>query len=335
MATAWRDVLRRLVWTCGCIVAVHAGFALATLLQAGEWPQWQRYFELVAAYTPAGEGLGLEAVPPSGAWIAMAAVYVASLLGCLLVLPQLRSRRGTAAVACVAGVTLMGVAQLSIFVGKSTPERLYSAAVPLVIVLAFWSDRLSRRGVGSAPTRFVVASSAHAALFLCFLQLSPWPREWWEHDSERSLGSTRIAKKVSGCAGFPACLWDPPAATFAAAIAEQMILEMVPEDAPLAVFLSSRATTELLIRTGRPHAFPLNKPFQDGLVPSQRTRIANAPHRLEAGDLIFVKPLLLSGTNRANRLSKAIVKRLCEREFECVPERGGRFVHVFRLQPRS
>lgn len=331
----WARCWQRLAWTAGSTLGLQAGFAALTFLQSGSWPSWRMYLALISAYTPGGRGIGLAAIPAIGTWVAMTAIYATSLFGCVLALPLVRSRAGAAALACIGSVTLMGVAQFSIYVGKSAPERIYPAALPVVVVLAFWAERLSRRARRATSTRLVVACTAYAALLLCLEQLSPRALEWWHHDTETWLGSRRIASNLHGCAAFPECLWDPPAASRAAERLEGLIERFDPGDGPIGVFLSSPATTEVLIRSGRPHVFPLNKPFQDGLVLANAARIALAPHALEAGDVIFVRALLRKERRPSENLLRVLLHRVCDEEFVCRRIMMHAGVEVMRLEARS
>jgi hypothetical protein len=115
--------------------------------------------------------------------------------------------------------------------------------------------------------------------------------------------------------------------------AERLIRENVPPGEAVAVFLGENATTEVLFRSGRRHAFPLSAPFQDGLVGSNGKRILNAPHTLAPGDLIFVTRESLAVKTWGNWLLRSIVDRICS-EFECRVENRVGEITVERLHAR-
>jgi hypothetical protein len=333
--TRWRaDLAKRLGLCLLAIAVLQAGFWAFVELRTGAAPDWGAYFDLVRAYTPAGWGLHMRAVPQIGGWVAVLALYLASLLGCATALTRARSEREGAVLAVAMGITLMGVAKLSVYVGMSTPARLYSVVLPSLFVLGLGLDRLTRGDLARLPAlRHVVRWTACCGLLLLALELETPLREWVAHDSEKSLGSDQFVMHVAGCASFPECVLAPTPSRKLSVAMEALLAKYAPAPAGFALVLGEREMTEVLFRSGRRNLVALNVPSQDALIVSNALRIVELPHLLKSGDIV-----LTSSAPRSNRILRGLEDRLRSRlcdEFECRElERRG-VIRVLRLAARS
>ena len=333
--TRWRADLAKRLGVCLLAIAVlQAGFGAFVKLRTGAAPDWRAYFDLVRAYTPAGWGIHMTAIPQIGGWVAVLALYLASLLGCAIALTRVRSEREGAVLAVAMGITLMGVAKLSVYVGMSRPARLYSVALPSVFVLGLGLDRLTRGDLARLPgLRHVVRWTACCGLLLLALELEMPLREWASHDSEKSLGNGQFVMHVAGCASFPECVLAPTPSRKLSVDLEALLAKYAPAPAGFALVLGEREMVEVSFRSGRRNLVALNVPSQDTFLVSNAMRIAELPHLLKSGDIV-----LTSSSSRLNRSLTRLLERLrsglCD-EFECreLERRGA--IRVLRLAARS
>jgi hypothetical protein len=228
----------------------------------------------------------------------------------------------------------MGIAQFSIYVGMSMPNRLYSVVLPSLFVLGFGLDRLTRGDLARLPAlRHVVRWTACYGLLLLAFEVETPLREWAAHDSARSLGSDRFVSHVAGCASFPECVLAPiPSRKFSADV-EALLVKYAPAPAGFALVMGERDLPEVLFRSGRRNLVALTVPSQDALTVSNLIRIGKLPHHLKSGDIVLTS----SGPRRNlrfKRLEDQLRSRICD-EFECRElERRG-VMTVLQLAARS
>jgi len=300
----------------GSVALVHGVVASGVRLDSGQWPQWARYLDFIRSFSPAGRGVSLLPAPLGGAWVAVVLAYLASLIGCVYSLPQTRGRKAAARLAAVAGLTLMGIAQLTYWLGLSIQSRLANVAAPAVVVTAFWADRLLRPGALPSASRSATRVCLAAVVLLIAVLHAPSLRIWAEH-SPRPLGSDSV---VGGCDAFPACLVDSTPILPQSRDALELLAAHAAGQGVAGIFVAPDVTAEVTIRSGRPHAFPITHPGHDATSPRNAAWILQQPHRLVAGDVILVDREALRSTDAlgAMPLMRALVARLCDREFRCV-----------------
>jgi hypothetical protein len=329
-----RFALRRCAPALGCISVVHVAHALVLRGVSGEWPHWDRYLELIASFSPRG-GIALVAAPLGGAWVLVVLVYLGSLIACAHSLPFVRSQRGEARLAVVTGLTLTGIAQLSYWLGLSIGYRLSNVCIPAILVAAYWGERLQRSR--DLPTAFRAAStlSLSMALVLIAMQSASHMEMWLRHTRPDSLGIAPAVAQLGGCDAFPACVLQPRVVYPETETALELLDRYAPRQRELAVFLSAPATTEVSIRSGKPHVFPLVDPLHDALVGRNAEWIERQPHGLVAGDAILVDETVLHASGLSGEsLLRRLFERLCGNEFSCdeIERRGA--IRVLRLAPR-
>lgn len=331
-----RSTLARVSYASLSVAVIHVAFAAFVQLRTSHWPLWDAYIELVFAYTPAGSGVLLLIPPKIGAWVTLAGIYGASLLGCAWTLPRVRSAAGAGSLAAVLGLTAMGIAGFGMYLGRASSWWLHATAIPPIVLLTFWIDRLTCRST-QAPRafRFTTATCAYGVALLAALHLREPLDEWLHHPSPHFLAAESPLNRTWGCSAFPRCLFGPRPAGPGAEEIVQLIAKYAPPGRPVGVFLGALATPDVLLGARRRHAFPLSAPAQDGLVPGNAARIVGARHSLLPGDRIFVDraqlmaPLLFP----LIPVERQIVDRLC-REFDCRVEEVVGNISVERLDPR-
>lgn len=334
-----RPLAIRACSTVICVSTAHLALALYTYSRAGQWPQWERYLVFVRAYTPVGEGLTNIAAPLGGGWVAVVLIYLASLIACAYSLPFLRTQRGASALTIAFGMTLLGISQLTYYLGLSISPRLHTVVIPAVFVAGFWGERLTRRGTGlSRGFRLATVFCLSALSILVAVQYWHPLREWIDHSSRTSLSGVPWFFRIGGCPALPGCLTRPEPTLGVSAQALRLIEEYAPQAREVAVFLAPVATVEVVMLSGKGHVFPVTHATEDGRVRSNRDRIVNHAHPLRAGDVLFVDRPALSRRHRdydvlGRELLRAIVDRLCE-EFRCEVEEKSGSITVERLHAR-
>jgi len=338
---AWfRLLLGRVAWASLAVVCAHALVVAFVLHASGKWPQWGTFLELVRSFSPEGEGWSLFLAPAWGGWVALVVIYMASIFAAIHALPLVRARIDAARVTIAFAVTLMGVAQLSYYVGLSLFVRLYYVALPAVVVGAFWADRLLGR-TGAASTE--VSRTSGVCLLIGALL---WAGHF-ESLTRTRLGASIVAAVAAGrelpapegCPSLAACLRHRYPVQPATRDALALIERHAPGAVRLGVFLSTRATTETLVLSDRTHVFPLMDASHDGLSTITMARIAAAPHGLHVGDSVFVdRARMAAASTPSSRVQngdpflRRLLDRVC-REFQCVPGERRGTVTVLRLAP--
>ncbi len=333
--------LRRAVWGLLCIGLVFATQALDVRAASGEWPRWHWFPDFMRAYAPAQGGLALGRAPALGGWVAIAAVYLASLVGLVMALAAAPDRRRDLRMTLVCALTLMGIAQLSYYVGWSFHSRLIKVAIPAVLVGAFWMERAAAAAPARRASLAWVACGWLAAGAIALEHTRPMGR--WIGDSVwgtwlRASDDERLAPR--GCPSLGHCL----VRGYPVFPSTRATLRLLPKYAPdadrLAVFLGSNATTELGMIAGRAHVFPLTDASHDNVPAWNADRIAAADHGLRVGDYVFAdrpalafeKPPVANTVPDGEALLQRLLDRVCG-EFTCVEvDRLGR-VSVERLDP--
>ena len=332
---AWLQIaLRRLALAAACVVAVQIAHALVLRGISGEWPDYGRYLTLVASFSPRG-GIAVVSASPGGPWLAVVLVQLGSLLGCLHAVPSTRTQRGRASLATVAGLTVTGIAQLTYWLGLSIPYRICNIAIPAVIVAAFWGERLTHSVALPSAFRSALALGLAAVLLLIPVNYASHVRMWLEHAGPGSLGAAAAVAAVGGCDALPDCLVRPRAVHPKTKTAIALLQHYSPGRREAAVFLAAPVTTEVLMRSGRPHAFPVVDPTHD-VMGSENARwiVEHASHRLGPGDIILVDREALAATGlRGEALLRSMVERLCD-EFRCVEIEKRGSLAIERLEPR-
>jgi len=269
-----RHKLRHLVpllgGPCITIAFCHLALALFTYLRAGVWPEWDHYFDYIFLYSTKGFGqLPIEAWHP---WALYVAVYFLSLI--LLLYKALSASSNDAGpYPFIAGLTGLGIAQFTYYLGRSHPNNLYHICIPLICLVVFWLVSMQR------DTRRVPLAFARSATYCffaaaCLLLISVgsefatrWPDSAPTMDSPWSAGPshTEVSEAMSLIAHY-------------AAIEDH-----------IALFLDPDRTTETLMLSRKSHLFPLSHPPQDELLLHHlgQDRVSLYDHGMQAGDHLF------------------------------------------------
>ena len=128
---------RRAVMLVATSVGALVSFTVLTRVLAGSWPDWGAYLYYVRLYTTAGFGN-----EPIAAWspgLALGGFYTVSATITILLLvrrPQVVPR--LTEFRAVAGLTALGVAVFTYFLGRADPNNLFHISPPAVALLFVW-----------------------------------------------------------------------------------------------------------------------------------------------------------------------------------------------------
>ena len=165
-----KKVTARLLGACALMATAHAALALDIYMRSGELPDWQRYLDYVALYSVAGFGtLPIAFWSP---WLPMVVVYFGSVL-LLTHRVLLRQEPARPELAIVFGMTVLGIAQLTYFVGRSHPNNLYHICIPAIFVGAYWATRVFRSTHLPHAFKASVTAGGCAAVIALLVHVSP------------------------------------------------------------------------------------------------------------------------------------------------------------------
>lgn len=287
-------------------LAVATAWTSAAIIiraRSGAWPDLPTYAEYLLLY---GRGYAGLLADPWDPWSIVLGTYTASALALARLVLGGWAPRERGRLAAVGGLTALGVAQFTYYLGRAHPVSLNVAAAPAILLGVYWLAWAAARP-RPFPRRLADTFRYTAWFVLLFLLAASFPGAAGTHGAAGPAGAIRT---VLGRAR--ALVSDDPRAEEAAALVRRHA-GAVPR---VAAFLGPRYTTEVLLLTGRGHVFPVGMFDQDGLIPSARDKALRFSHGLRPGDIIFVwrRPYWITDGERGYALQRDLLRRL-GREF--------------------
>jgi len=316
---AWRKRLKevgaRLLGGCAFIATAHAALTLDIYVRSGELPHWQYYLDYIALYSVAGFGtLPIVFWSP---WFLMVMVYFGSV-SVLSYRVLSRQEPARPELAIVFGMTALGIAQLTYFVGRSHPNNLYHICVPAIFVGAYWATRIFRST--SLPHAFKASLTFSGFAVVIVLLIAALPRIAGKMQTTGAYSAAiTVQQWVRGepleiAKQFHALTSRSPTTERAAEVL--YLLEKYAADEPrVPLFVASDVGTEALMLSRKTNVFPLNDVIQDQLLEPAVRRALDFHHDLQPGEMLFVE----LGQHALHPISSAIVRNLCRR-FNCARE---------------
>jgi hypothetical protein len=248
-------------------VAVGAGVLALTIhvrATTGAWPIWDHAIRYILFYrTWAGWTVPIE---PWAMWLPTGLVYLGSFVAIAR-----RADRSPEAQAIFA-MTLVGIAEMNYYIGRSYSGNLAVVSVPAVFVGCYWMAVLLERTRG--VLRLAVGTAGYAAaMMLIFTGLPGFVSK---------LPFSLLMYSASAKKAPPRS--HSPEATEAAAL----FRKYAPHDRRIAVFLKMDVEVEALLMTRRTQMWPLAYVEQDNLLPEARNAALAFKPPLHVGDTIFV-----------------------------------------------
>ncbi|MFN8112850.1 MAG: hypothetical protein U0R51_06590 [Solirubrobacterales bacterium] len=282
-----RTAFRRLLAAVAACVGAHLAFAFATLIAAGELPEWGDYLSTLGEFLFGHVGDFNYDFGPWSPGLAVGALLLSSVAAFVLVLrrrPDLAEAE-RAKLILVAGSTAYGIALFTYLVNRSSDHIVAYVSLPAVIVVLLWLSIVLARANGVArPPRLVALGIALATGSLLIAVA-------WSGVGLR-VSQSAIAHVIPGGRSLPDAidrLHDTPPLSPGAPEAERLLEERMPGEKESLVLVDSDLGIEALARTGRINLLPLSNPWEDSLVPDQRIDELNASiDAVEAGTLALV-----------------------------------------------
>lgn len=275
LAHALRRLARRLGAGAACCLVAQLALCLVTYARSGSWPHWSYYLDYVALYST-GQ-FGTLPVIPWTPWLPVVAIYLASLLalGCKRFV---FARRGVVAEeTVVCGVTALGIAQFTYFVGRSDPNNLRHICMPAICIASYWFVRTMRAGAGVTDAlRGSLAYVTYAIIGLILLVVG--------HDVVACYGRTLLAAIASG----QTIEVEPYAPTSSALDAIGLLNKYAPGSRHVGLFVDENVQVAVFLETGKANIWPLSYLSEDQLLPAAVARAVHFPHGLKVNDIIFV-----------------------------------------------
>ena len=215
----------------------------------------------------------------------------------------------------VFAMSLIGIAEMNYYIGRSYAGNLAMVCVPAVFIGCYWLSIVLARTRGGV--RLVVGTAGYtAAMLLIFTGLPGF------------LSKLPFSLLMHTATAKTAAPWvHSPEALNAAAV----FRKYAPRERRIAVFLNMEVEVEALLMAGKTQLWPIAYVQQDTLLPQAREAAAAFKAPLRVGDTIFVG-------SRIDALQAEIVSRL-KRELTLAEiettELGIQVLRVTRLEPAS
>jgi hypothetical protein len=333
-----KHFLLRLLGFLFTIFITQITFSLLTFFRSGKWPDWGTYLTFITTYS-VDEFFTLP-IATWSPWFFLIIIYSAALFLFLFRLIVYKELEDSPESVLLFGMTLMGIAFFTYYLGRSHPNNLYFISAPAVIIAGYGYVQLSKtRGVPvifRRTTKFAFST----AIILIMLAQTPIFVSKVQQDH---TGFLMTAKSIYAIVrGKRPIIWRAEYKKLQQGSGDQQVAETLellkkytPGEKDATIFLNPRNVTEILMKSGRLHRFPISDVYEDSLSVKNSQAIQNFPHGLKENDFIFLAhdPLFYKSFPEESPLQIDLIFILCQQfhftEVESSP--GG--VAVIRLDP--
>ncbi len=277
-------------WTAGSLLAgvvFHVALALATLVIAGELPDWGWYLNTLREFLTGSVGELTYDFAPWTVAFALGAFYIAALAALVLYLIRLpgQARRHPARLIALGGTTAWGIALFSYFVNRSAEHIVPYVSLPAAMIAAIWLGLLlDPASVASRRVRTAGLTAMLAAGLL--LVAVAWPRAGTLYS--QSLLAHVVPGGPSPASAFDR-LWHPPDLSSGASSGAEVLERCMPDRERTYVLTDADLGIEILAKVDRRNGFPLADPWEESFVPDTHLdQLAAAVAGLEPGDRMLV-----------------------------------------------
>ena len=314
-------LLRRAGLSIVAVAVAHVGLTLLVYVRSGQLPDWPQYLVVFGTLAPDQDSLWSGRQIPL--WTPWALLLVTHMVSLLVVVARVLMFGRTAtsrSEKVVFGMTATGILQFYYTILLAFPYSLHPVVIPAVFVAFYWASRLWDARLVLPRTVWVPALFAFSwGVLAAGLATAPVALERLGQarplDDSRLVVSMlvgRIGERVGWNSGWTAAQFGEyvvgePATSDAAAALALIEAHRPPGEDRLAVFLyDGVVTSEVLMRAGALHAYPMDYPTQDALHEVWRNRSLQTATPLHEGDVIYVDP------SSTNWLMRRVVRGLCE-----------------------
>jgi hypothetical protein len=283
---AW--LARRAALATGACVGANLIFIAATLVFAGEFPDYGWYLEFLHEFFLGSLAELTYDFSPWSPGLAVGIAYAALAAGLILLAQRHRDivERERVAMVTLCGITAYGVVLFSYFVDRSQDHVLPYVSLPAVLAGALWLSLLLRGALpGSRKERlgglaFVLTLSALLVAVA------------WSSVSDR-FGQSPLGRVLPGggtlSAGLDA-LWHPPPIDPNAPEGERLVDKYMPDESRVTILVSPDLATEILLRSGRSNQLAFSYPLEDSFADSRTIpALGRSVAELESGDRILIQ----------------------------------------------
>ncbi len=277
-----RIVTRRLLLLALTALASVLALTLATLIAAGQLPQFGPYITFLRLYTVTG--FGLLPIQPWSQGLAVGALYGAStalVVGLLALSPEtIRAR--LPAFCAIAAVTAMGALEFTYFLGRAAPSNLIWVSPPIVALLFLWLGTAGSL-MGSRAPRAVAAGSICVFAALSVIGARPYMKLKFDGSLLGSVIAERpsLGSAVSTLAGNPVVF---PVSVRLAGLLDSPALAR----RRVALIAYAPVESEALLRARRPDGIGETNPCQSELSVTAAGRVLDEVRTFPLSGLLIV-----------------------------------------------
>ena len=284
-------------------ICIAAGIlSLHVRATAGTWPSWSRYYEYVVFYrTWSGWSMPIESW---ATWLPVGLVYLGSVVTIVW------RRDASVAAQTVLAMSLVGIADMNYYIGRSLIENLAAVAIPAVFVGVYWLVYVLRETEGII--RLAAGTGGYAsAAFLLFTAIPGF-----------------VTKVPFSLLVYSAAVKVPQPVTHSADARDAAALmeKYAPTKRRVPIFLQNDTEVEALLMVRKTQMWPIAYHSQDALLPRALKAALDFDAPLAVGDVIFVGPGVVAP---ALEISEALSRKFELAEIEKTPS-GIRALRIVR-----
>lgn len=286
-ATRFEGICRWIAQMAAACLAAHALLAAATVIAAGQLPDWGWYLNTLREFLFGQIGDLTYDFSPWSPGLALGGAYLVSAIAIVVLLtrrPDIAQRQRTLLVAIV-GMTAFGVALFSYIVNRSGDHIVPYVCLPALALGALWITLLERRVVAAPAAGRRVAWTLGLAISALLIAVAG-------SSVETRFSQSALAHVLPGGSSLPDALrrlWNPPPLRPAAAEGQMLLEDHMPGERRSSVITSADLSVEILLRSERGSAVPLGDPWEDSFVPYDHLEpLGEYVEGLEPGERLLI-----------------------------------------------
>ena len=264
-------------------VSAHVLLAAATLVFAGQLPDWGEYLAYLREFLLGDLGDLTYDVARWTPSLAVGAGYAASAAALAELVRRGQAAGERPALVAIAGTTAYGIALLSYFVDRSQDHILIHVALPGILTAALWLALLLRSPVPAAARTGGLAFALAVAVLLFSVAWSSID------DRFRDSALAHAAPRTLSMSDALERLWHPPPLDPAAPAGERALARHMPGEEESLVMVTPDLGLEILLRSGRVDRLLLGDAWEASFVIDEELpELAEAVDGLQPGTRMLI-----------------------------------------------
>jgi hypothetical protein len=286
---------KKLLITAGgaslALLLFQAAQTLYIYFRAGQWPNWTIYFNYLFKYSLGG--IGTEPVDPWSPWLYLVGLYLVGLLSVVIYwLVTGRLARSIQAQA-ILYFSLLGITQLTYFVGRSVANNLYHISIPAIMIALLGFQAVAQLD----PAKFADFTRSCAYVFMAAILLTFSVAGPSFFHKVPNTGFAPVQKFFGNEAkfNFNQYALSEWTALFAERVesptieeAVKLIRKYAPNQTRVTAFFTLNGTTQALLMAKKGQLYPISEPIEDSLSPDTIRAALDGPNPNQIGDIIFL-----------------------------------------------